>query len=196
MSAAELTSAAADLVTAIATLGAVVVAGVGLRTWRKELKGRADFETARQLARDTYALREALGTFRAPLYSSAEFPDGDIDSAEGYASMFQNRWRPLGAALATFESTSLEAEALWGAPVREKTDRLRRCVVRVFVAVEAFVDDKRSGGRDFKSDPDFGKRTRADVAGTPDSETNQMSVEIAAAVRDIEDFLKTHLVRK
>jgi len=194
MSAAELTSAAADLVTAIATLGAVAVAGVGLKTWKKELKGRAEFETARSLAKDTYALREALGSFRSPLYLSSEFPEGE-HSAEGYAAMFHARWQPVRDALVKFDSSVLEAEALWGQEVRDVTALLRTSAVVVLVASEAVVEDKRSGGRDFKADPAFGIRMRADLAGMPDSETNEMSKSIRAAVKGIEDFLKPHLSR-
>lgn len=195
MSAAELTSAAADLVTAFATLGAVVVAGVGLKAWKKELKGRADFDTARMLAKDTYSLREALARYRAPGYSAAEFPGGDLNSADGWAAVFQNRWLSLGEALSKFDSTALEAEALWGPTARDKTTRLRECVSAVFVATEALVEDKRQRGENFKADEAFGQRMRADVAGTANSETNPRSVEIRAAVQEIEDFLKPHLAR-
>lgn len=196
MGAVEMTSAVADVVTAAATLGAVVVAGFGLQAWKKELKGRADFDTARMLAKDTYALREALFGYRAPGYSAAEFPEGDTSSADGWAAMFQNRWRPLSEALSKFDSTALEAEALWGPNAREKATRLRRCVITVFVATESFVEDKRMRGENFKSAPEFGQRTRAEVAGTRDSDTNSMSVEILAAVKELEDFLKPHLSRK
>lgn len=195
MSAAEMTSAAADLVTAIATLGAVVVAGFGLKTWKKELKGRAEFDAARMLAKDTYALREALAGFRSPLYLASEFPEGDRSSPESYSAMFQTRWQPVSEALVRFDATVLEAEALWTKEVRDKTALLRSCAVAVLVAAEAVVEDKRSDGRDFKADPDFAIRIRADVAGMPDSESNAMSVSIRAAVKEIEDFLKPHLAR-
>ena len=196
MGTAEITSAVADLVTAVATLGAVGVAGFGLQAWKKELKGRAEFDTARVLAKDTYALREALSSYRVPGYSAAEFPGGDMDSADGWAAMFRDRFRPLGEALAKFDSSALEAEALWGPSSRERASRLRRCVIAVFIATESFVEDKRTRGENFKSAPEFGQRTRAEVAGTRDSDTNAMSAEIRAAVKEIEDFLKPHLARK
>jgi hypothetical protein len=196
MGAVELTSAVADVVTAAATLGAVIVAGFGLQAWKKELKGRADFDTARMLAKDTYALREALKGYRSPLYSASEFPEGDTSSAEGWAAMFQNRWRPLSEALSKFDSSALEAEALWGSSAQEKATRLRRCVITVFVATESFVEDKRLRGANFEADEAFGLRTRAELAGSADSDTNAMSAEIGRAVKEIEDFLKPHLSRK
>jgi len=193
---AAVISAVANVATAVFTLGAVIVAAVGLNTWKSELKGRADFDTARVLAKDTYALREALGSYRTPMYSSAEFPDGDMRSAEGYAAMFQARWRPLSAALTKYDLSVLEAEALWGRSIRERADRLGRCVITVFVATDSFVEDKRTSGRNFEAAPEFGQRTRAEVAGSRDSDTNAMSAEIRAAVKEIEDFLKPHLSRK
>ncbi|WP_332752063.1 hypothetical protein [Hydrogenophaga sp.] len=195
MGAVEMTSAVADVVTAAATLGAVIVAGFGLQAWKKELKGRAEFDTARMLAKDAYALREALSGYRSPLWSSGEFPGGDMKSVEGLAAMFQNRWRPLSEALAKFDSSVLEAEALWGSTSRQQTDRLRRCVIKVFVATEALLDDKRADGEHFKADPQFGQRIRSEVAGSLDSDTNAMSSEIRASVKAIEDMLKPHLSR-
>ncbi len=196
MCAAEVISAVANAVTAGATLGAVVVAGFGLKAWKKELKGRADFDTARALVRDTYALREALAAYRSPMYSAAEFPKGEVASAEGWAAMFQERWRPVSKALADFEAAAIEAEALWGQSARERTTRLRRCVNTVFVATESFVADKRVHGENFKVDKQFGQRTREEIAGTADyDDKNPMSAEIRDAVKGIEDFLKPHLSR-
>ena len=51
--------------------------------------------------------------------------------------MLQNRWRPLSEALARYDSSVLEAEARWGGPASQQTDRLRRCAITVFVATEA-----------------------------------------------------------
>lgn len=195
MSTAEVITAIANTVTAVATLGAVLVAGAGLRAWKKELQGRADFDTARALARDTYSLREAIAGYRSPFWSSAEFPEGDMSRPEGYAAMFQKRWRAVSEALTAFDSTVLEAEALWGASVLAGPKRLRHCVLVVYVATEAFVEDKKTGGENFKSDPDFGTRTREEIAGSADSQTNAMSKEILSAVSAIEESLKPHLSR-
>jgi len=69
MGAVERTSAVADVLTAAAMLGAVLVAGVGLQAWNKGQKGRAEFHTARILAKDALASREAVSGYRSPLWS-------------------------------------------------------------------------------------------------------------------------------
>lgn len=193
---AEEIGAGANVITAIATCGAAGVAAVGLHTWKRELKGRAEFDTARSLARCVYALREALSAYRVPFYSKHEFLNGDMESADGFAHMFQNRWAPVNDALVAFGSAVLEAEALWGSDARERTNRLEACVTRVFVATEAFIANKRSAGRDFEAAPDFGRQIRADVAGALSNDQNELSQEIKAAIVAIEAMLKPHLTRK
>jgi hypothetical protein len=109
-------------------------------------------DAARQMAKATYSLRDAISAYRSPLWSSYEFPNGDMDSLEGHVAMFQNRWRSVADALGTFDTAMLEAEALWGSTARESASPLKKCVHKLFGATEAFVDNKRVNGENFKAD--------------------------------------------
>ena len=196
MSGAEITSAVANVVTAVATCCAVFVAGFGLKTWKRELKGRADFDAARQMAKATYSLRDAMTGYRSPLWLNHEFPNGDTKSPESYVVVFQNRSRSVADASSTFDTAMLEAEALWGSTARERGSLLKNCVHRLFVATAAFVDDKRANGEHFKADHKFGMDMRSVVSGMLDDEKNVLSTEISQAVSAIEELLKPHLTRK
>lgn len=195
MCAADVIGVIANVVTAAAAGGAAMVAAVGLQAWKKELKGRADFDAARAMAKATYALREALNGYRSPLISGSEFPDGDMQSADAYRFMYQNRWRRVADALSNFSSAALECEALWGSPAREKAGTMMLCMNTLFVATESFINDKDANGENFRADPEFGRRTRSEVAGTLDDDKNPFSVQIRTAIATIEEMLKPHLSR-
>ena len=83
--------------------------------------------------------------------------------------MFTARHAPVWAALQEFEIQVLEAEALWGRPIREKADALRALVQKFNAAAEAFIANAASGGEDFASDRAFGTQIRSEVfeTGTP-----------------------------
>ncbi|HZF97334.1 MAG TPA: hypothetical protein VEY92_03645 [Pseudoxanthomonas sp.] len=132
-----------------------------------------------------------------------EFPTGYFDNrsptseeqARATAHVYKNRWEPVQAAVAEFDAQVLEAEALWGSAIRAKTDALRSCVVELRVAIEAIIEDKASGGADFKADPEFGKSMRRTVSGTSSRKDNPLTRQITSAVAGIENELKKHLGR-
>jgi len=130
------------------------------------LRGKADFETARALARATYKLRDELTICRAAFVRDHEFPPSYNSStsraaqqeAVGWVHVFKARWEHVWSAIQEFDTQALEAEALWGTAARDKTQTLRSCVKELNVAIEAVIDDKEVGGQDFATDRELGKR--------------------------------------
>ena len=55
-----------DALTALAAVGAVVIGGLGLSTWRRQLKGHAEYELARRVLRALYTARDNLFHVRSP----------------------------------------------------------------------------------------------------------------------------------
>jgi hypothetical protein len=204
MSTLEIVTATKDVVLAIAGVVTAVVAVLGLKTWSRQLRGTADFEVARKLAKATYKLRDEIQIYRSPLIRSREFSDGQRDdgsmdrketSANAYGHVFSARWEPVYAALQEFDTQTLEAEALWGTPVRTKTDELRRLLRLLWAATEAYIDNERSGGEHFKSDREFGVKIRSEVFASPQAQDNKLSNKFQSAVQAIEVELKPHLKR-
>jgi len=64
---AEYLDLIADAVTTVATPFAIWAALLGLRTWRHQLKGNAEYELARRYLRGVYRVRDAIRLIRAPL---------------------------------------------------------------------------------------------------------------------------------
>lgn len=199
-----------ELITAIRDISlagaAIVTAGVavfGLRKWRIEIRGKADFEVARSLIRATYKLRGALNVARSPLIVAAEFPAGyslasasknATKNAEAWIFVYENRFKPVYASVQEFDAQALEAEALWGAEIKSKTDALEQCARNLHVSMQTSVENEASSGLDFKTNPDFAKSVRADVSvGTRD---NPLSTKITESVSAIEELVRPRLTRK
>lgn len=192
----EIFTAIKEAILASAAIATAVAAVSGLRTWKQELKGKADFEAARALAKATYKLRDELGYLRTPVLRESEFPEGDCESEAAYRQLFTNRWRPVIEAINAFETAALEVESLWGTSIRANKENLMACVGTLRVATESFLNDKLVKGENFKVDRDFGKKTREDLFGAISKADNTLSDAIMKAVTSIEDSVKPHLARK
>ena len=200
----EWISAIKDLLLGGAAVSTAIVAVVGLNKWRKELEGKTDFDAARGLIKATYRLRDQLRICRSPFYSAHEFPADykggfgtrtNEEETRAWSHTYKNRWDPVLSAIQDFDSQTLEAEALWGAGIRSRTDALRQCVRELNVAIDAVINDKAVGGENFKADRDFGKAMRSTVAAAESDDKNELSNKIAAAIASIEDEIRPHLRR-
>lgn len=203
MTAAEIITAIKDIVLGAAAAVTATVAILGLKSWRQELQGRAEFDAARGLARATYRLRDELASCRSPLIRAAEFPDdykgrdksSPREEADALAHVYKRRWEPVWSAIQEFDTQVLEAESLWGKDIRDNTDALRACVSEVNIGIEALIDNELSGGRNFESDRNFGREVRATVSASRSDDKNALSKKISGAVEDIENQLRPHLKR-
>jgi len=204
MTTPEIITAIKDVLLGIAAATTAIAAVIGLKSWSRELKGKAEFEIARNLIRSTYKLRDELQNCRLPFISANEFPEGyqgalgscsAQEEAEAWSHVYKNRWVPVWAAIQEFDSHTLEAESLWGKEVRTRTDQLRQCVKELHIAIDTLISDKANRGEGFKSDREFGKKIRSTVSASRDNENNELSQKIANAIKTIEEQIRPHLRR-
>lgn len=202
MSAVDVFSIMKDIFLAGAAGITAYVAYTGLEKWQKELRGKANFQVARELIKAVYKLRDELSYCRSPFISASEFPDGykgtlgehtDEEEGQAWAHVYTKRWKPVGEALQIFDTAILEAEALWGTDIKDKAKELRQCVRNLQVDIEAVISDKYSGGEDFK-DRDFAKKVKAAVSDT-NSTDNELTNRISAAIDGLESEIRPHLSR-
>jgi len=192
-----------DLLLGAAAVTTAIVAVLGLKSWYRELRGRTDFEVARQLIRATCKVRDQLHYARLSFVDEREFPDdypgvGNATArkeAEAWNYIYTNRWKPVREALREFESAALEAEVLWGQGIRRATDRFRRCAQEVEVAMETVVRDKLEGGMTFKSDPGLGEEMKAAVSTHSSDRENKITKDVQTAVDNIESQLRPFIRR-
>jgi hypothetical protein len=196
----EIITVTKDIILIFAAIATAHVAINGLQSWSRELKGKADFEVARNLIRSVYKLRDELGYCRSPWYPPSEFPE-DYDSmnktsdseSKAYAFLYSNRWKLVATALLEYESQALEAQALWGASFKSKTDELRQCARNLKSALDAYISDKANDGEDFKCDPKFSKETKLKIWVTGND--NPLTQEIDNAIQSIEKEVRPHFKR-
>jgi hypothetical protein len=184
-----------DIVTGAAAMTVAIVAVKGLSTWKRQLFGNANYELARRLLRATYKLREAIRYVRMPMMSNAEIAEArkaagsevpDTDSRNGTEDeriTFQARWRKISDALVGFDAELLEAEALWGRPIRELSEHLLKCVSELSRAIDKSLRGNLTPERDAEiiaiiSDPGV---------------SNPYADRLAGAIKGIEDELRKHL---
>jgi len=199
----EVTSIIKDIALSGAAITTATVAIIGLKSWSRELKGKAEFEVGRALILATYKLRDELKHARSPWISGHEFPeDYPVNSkdrtpekeAKGYAYVYSNRWKPVAEAIQGFETQALEGEALWGKPMRDKTNEMKQCARNLQVSIDAFIYNKAEDGESFRSDRDFGKSVQSDVSAGNEKE-NKLTIQISNAVAALEEEIRPHLKR-
>ena len=204
MASFEIISATRDIILILGTIITVSVAREGLKSWSQELKGKADFDVARNLIRATYKLRDEIRYCRSLLIQLDEFPDNynsnektPIIQAKAYSFIYENRWKPVSTALQDFETQSLETEALWGlwgSQFKPKTDELRQCACNLQVSIEAMIKDKANGGENFRRHPDFEKEITANILAT-DDDSNPLTLRISKAIQEIESEIRLQFKR-
>ena len=166
----ELITAFKDICLSVAAIVTASVAIWGLKSWKKELSGKADFDVARGLIRATYKLRDEISYGRNPFTSAHEFPEGydplnktPENQSEAWAYVFTNRWKPIAESVQEFDAQTLEAEALWGNDIKNMAFELRRCTSTLRVAMEEVVSNEASVNSHFESDEEFRKKIRSEV---------------------------------
>lgn len=203
MTTPEIVSAIKDVLVGSAAAITGTVAIFGYNSWRRELTGKAQFEIGRELLKATYRLRDKIKQCRSPFISAAEFPEtyggalkkhNPEEETQAYAHVYKNRWAPVWDALQEFDTFTIEAEAIWGADIRKRTDELRDCVKDLSISIEAFLSNKASGGEDFKADRDFGKMIQGKISAKSNAE-DELSKSILKAVQDIESKVQPLISR-
>ena len=201
MATVEILSIIKDIFLAGAAGTTAYVAYTGLEKWKKELRGKANFEVARELIKSVYRLRDELRYCRSPFVSAGEFPEGyrgaqgrtAEEEGQAWAHVYTKRWEPVGEAIQSFDAAVLEAEALWGAAIKDKAKDLSYCVRTLQVDIEEFISDKFLEKYD-QNDREFMQKIKAVVFETK-SEDNELTIKINAAIEGLESEIRPHLSR-
>lgn len=196
----EISSFIQNIVVAVAAGVTAEAAYKGLKTWREQLHGTAEFDVARRLARATFNVRDKLRVARSSVISPNEFMakgslagKGSDELAKEHAHVYGERMKPVFEAVSALDAEALEAEALWGSAIRRKADNLKSRVLVVHAAMETHVDDLWRGGALLANDPAFAKIILEQIRGGKDTDATKA---IDAAVDAIEEELKPHLRRR
>ena len=176
-----------DITYLLITLGGVVIACMGLSTWRRQLKGNVEHETARRLYKAVLKLRDAMGCVRNPMIWPSEFTEAEAkypkENKETTNAIYLARWEKIIEALSGLQVEQLEGEVLWGEEVIEKLKPMKECVKKLQLTISNLLSPAELR-KPFK---DISEVAYENIT---DKEADLFSQEINAAIVVISDFLR------
>lgn len=199
MELSEYISIIKDVVIAFVGLATAYVAITGLNKWQKELRGKIYFDTARDLIRTVYKFRDNMSYTRNGFILPSEFPK-DYDplsfdnkkKAEGLSYVYTNRMKPLVEVAQELDLYTLEAEALWGKDIKNRSKKLRSTFFSLQRSIQTDIDDIYSGREHSGNDPEFKKEIRKNIYESS-KQDDPLSKEINKAINDIEEIIRPYL---
>ena len=175
-----------DIITAAAAVGGLIVAAIGLSTWKKQIRGVSEYELAKRLMLEVYQLRDALRSTRNPFLSIAE---GDKDDTEDtwQITAYKKRWAVVSEVLTRFNVTSLEAEVVWDDAIKKQSKEMDSVIRELYNAVEMYIRQKN----DEALAEDFYRMYDDIIYDKGDND--KYNTTLNKAVKGYETILKPHL---
>lgn len=181
-------SALADTLTAIATTAGILIAAIGLTTWRKQLRGTTEYELAKRLLLQVYRLRDALQYTRSPFLNVGEA--GEVPEGMSWEiAAYNHRWDTVREATSKLSAVALECEVVWGSDIDNLTQELRSHIFTLSNAVDAFVRAKEDPS--FRDD--FTREMR-DILYSRGS-SDPYEIKLKEKILAFEEYVKPHLRR-
>jgi hypothetical protein len=204
----EILPIAKDVASVLSGLAAVAafigafVAWRGLKSWRRQLTGRTEYELARRLCRAVYQVRQEIRIVRNPVIfpweamlarQEAGIEDGTpfMVGNKDIVAVYDSRWRQLVIAISNLEVESLEAEVLWGKDVIVRLKPLRDCVTKLRINLNRYID-ARLDSRTWRLKLKEIEETKEIIHWHEPTE-DKFSGEIADAIRNFEEFIRIYL---
>lgn len=179
-----------EWVTAIATLilGGAAIYGV-FWEWKKQIKGKTDYEIARRYLKAALKLRDAIKYVRNPFIPVGEMQDAlkknGLDSEEykdkqkTNIAVYSERWKKVTEAWTNLEAELLDAEVSWGYEARKAQINFDALIRKLFAELHMYLEGYSK------------KITDNIIYDTGDKD--EFSKSIDDAIKEIEEFLKPHL---
>lgn len=115
-----------DVVSIVGTIGALTIGGLGLFTWRRQLRGTSEYEVAKKAILKTYEVQQALQTVRNPmLYLSKE----EVEAGrrlEEEQRIYSERMTYLNEKWAELQTIRLEAKVIWGKEAQDSFNEIQQ----------------------------------------------------------------------
>jgi hypothetical protein len=197
-------SIAKDILTGVAALTAATVAILGLQAWKKQLKGKVEYELARRVLRAAFNVRDAIRLVRNPVQMGGEIeravkeagidvdPETRESRAKSQAAVYQGRWKKVNQSMSELDIELTEAEVSWGPEIQNRAKPLRECIGKLVSKIWLYIDNLEQP-RD-QTDSNERKEIRQVIylqSEDPDKDT--FASEVNRAVDNIAEFLTPYL---
>jgi hypothetical protein len=192
-------------------LSAIAVGGVailGLQAWKKQLKGKTEFETARNLLRAVYKVRNAVREYRFIFADGSEITQAlqeanvEVEAsdpefhAKSQQALYQKRWKRISETYSEMDLSAFEAEVIWGNEAIEKLLPLRRIIAELNSYTSQYLRNLVKPFRQGLS-VEMTKKIYDVLYGVPfeidEENKNPFTTKIEEAITQIESFIKPKL---
>jgi|GEM_PF-1875345 len=145
-------AASSNSITALAALFAAGCAFLGLKAWREQLKGSAEYTLAKDMLKAAYGVREAFIHVRNPFIRAYEYPENMRDPsghlkdefrAEGTGHVYEERFKVFSKAFRILEDKVLDAQVEWGDDYTTVMPPLRQCRVELMLALQSHIEAQK-----------------------------------------------------
>ena len=201
----EYTSIAQNIVLALCGLATVVIAYLGLTTWRKELKGKSEYAKAKEVLKAVYKVQRGFMHVRGPAIYSYEYPEemrddfGSPKAGKDYeatAHVYDTRWKVLSESFRELEEQNLDAQVEWGPEFKDAMVPLRKCNVELRIAIQDFLEGKKNPYERRSRSPEEKAAERSILYYVGEnSKHDTFTPEINAAIEQLEKKLRPHIQR-
>jgi len=193
-----------DIVTIIAACSAMFIGFSGLNSWKKQLKGTAEYDLSKRLITGLFEYRDAIKFVRNPLLLNHEREPPSDELAKtmnkdeidffGYSKAYQNRWDRVENAKKQFYADRLEGEALWGKDFVELFKLIPKLEHELFFALQTdiILRNPNVSRAEKNARREFCKRDIMYDKSNTDAPDKYMS-ELNSIIKKFETYLKPHL---
>ena len=203
---AQWITAGKDILLGLSAVSAAVFAYLGLIAWRKELKGKSEYQLAKDVLKSVYRVREAFKHVRNPVIYQYEYPEEMRDhhghlqreqDYEGTAHVYEKRWEVMAKAFGDLEEHHLDAQVEWGAEFQNKIVKLRSCRVELMIAIQQVLERKKNPREAALSSAEEKAEERSVLYHLGSGlKHDKFTPEIEEAVNEFEAWLRPYIKHK
>lgn len=199
---AEYTKVIQNVVVSVCALSTAIIALVGYNKWRKELKGKSEYEKAKEILKAVYKVRRGFSIVRNPAMYEYEYPENlrgqpgilrGEDRYEAIAHAYENRWKHLDEAFRELEDLNLDAIVEWGNEYAEVIVPLRECKAELLVCLQDHIRSEKGPDREPTTAEEKAEKRSILYGLGPDSKHDSFTPEIDKAISKFEDKLRKHI---
>ncbi|MGH1407870.1 MAG: hypothetical protein ACRBBJ_15065 [Rhodomicrobiaceae bacterium] len=183
-----------DLAIIAGSMSAIYIGFSGLYTWKRQTIGTTKFEVARQIIKTSYEIEHRIDLLRAPLI----ILDADEVKESGEISTLQKhydeRYNKIVEKWVELETLNFEAQAIWGDVAKFSIEKLDKAIRNLKGDLWLFFWLKGAyagPGATVDDSPERVEEVNKVIYKT--SEKDEFSLEVKAAIKQVEDFYRQEL---
>ena len=198
----ELTGTIKDILVGLSAVGATIFAYLGINAWRKELKGKSEYQLAKDILKSVYRVREAFKHVRHIAIFQYEYPEdmqgphGHLKPEhdyEGTAHVYETRWKLMDEAFKELEEYHLLAQVEWGPEFKDKIKKLSACRAELLVTIQQMLRRKKNPSEKMNSVEEKAEERSVLYHIGEDSKHDKFTPEINEAIQEFENWLRPHI---